>query len=142
VTPFRLLVVIAIAGYGIHLWNHHSEQQALRALTTSAGFLPVPMPEGSARNTVIVFAPLNCPREGAQRARAMVQKLNDLGIANVLTDHYGAQVFEPNPETEAAFKRLNIVMTGDIPIVLFNGLGKANPTVEEVVAEVRRTQGS
>ena len=100
----------------------------------------MPMPEGSARNTVFVFAPINCPREGAQRARAMVQKLDDLGIANVLTDHYGAQVFEPNPETEVAFKLLNTVMTGDIPIVLINGVGKANPTIDEVVSEVRRTQ--
>jgi len=98
------------------------------------------MPAGAVPNTVIVFAPINCPREGAQRARAMVKKLNDLGIANVLADHYGAQVFEPNPETEAAFKRLNVVMTGEIPIVLINGMGKANPTADEVVAEFRRTQ--
>jgi hypothetical protein len=136
----RLLVVVALVAAGVHWWQAHSEEKALRALTTAGGFLPVPMPEGAARNTVMVFAPLNCPREGAQRARAMVQKLNDLGIANVMMDHYGAQVFEPSPEAEAAFKRLNVVMTGEIPIVLINGMGKANPTVDEVLAEFRRAR--
>jgi hypothetical protein len=139
-TLFRLLIVIALVGVGVHWWQDRSDEQALRALTTSAGFLPVPMPPSAARNTVIVFAPINCPREGAQRARELVQKLDERGIANQLTDHYGAQTFEPNPETEAAFKRLNIVMTGDIPIVLVNGMGKANPTVDEVVSEFKRTR--
>jgi len=139
-TLFRLLVIIALVVAGVQLWQSRSEEKALRALTSAAGFVPVPMPEGAARNTVIVFAPKNCPREGAQRARAMVQKLSDRGIANVMSDHYGAQAFEPNPETVAAFKRLNAVMTGEIPIVLINGMGKANPTADEVESEFRRTQ--
>ena len=139
-TLIRLLVAVALVVGAVQWWHSRSEDKALRTLTTAAGFLPVPMPAGAVPNTVIVFAPINCPREGAQRARAMVKKLNDLGIANVLADHYGAQVFEPNPETEAAFKRLNIVMTGEIPIVLINGMGKANPTADEVVSEFRRTR--
>jgi hypothetical protein len=123
-TLLRLICVVALMAAGIHWWHGRNEEQALRALATPAGFLPVPMPGGSARDTVIVFAPINCSREGAQRARAMVQKSNDLGIANVLADHYGAPVYEPNPETGAAFKRLNGVMTDDIPIVLINGMAK------------------
>ena len=98
------------------------------------------MPDGAARNTVMVFAPHNCPREGAQRAAALTRALTRLGISNVRTSHYGAQVYEPNSDTEAGFRRLSVVMNGEIPIVLFNGMGKANPTVDEVVAEYRRTQ--
>ena len=137
---FRLLILVGLVGASVAFWHKHSDGKALKAMATANGFLPVPMPDGAARNTVLVFAPLNCPREGAQRAKALVQKLNDLGIANVMTDHYGAQVFEPNAETEAAYKRLNAVMSGEIPIVLVNGVGKANPTVDEVVSEVRRTK--
>ncbi len=88
----------------------------------------------------MIFAPDNCPREGSQRAAALVQQLSELGIANVRTSRYGAQVFEPNPEIEASFRRLNVVMNGEIPIVLINGMGKANPSVDQVVAEYWRTQ--
>lgn len=139
-TFLRLIFVLAVIAAGVQFWHSRSEEKALRALTSAAGFVPVPMPEGAARNTVIVFAPINCPREGAQRAREMAQKLNDRGIANVMSDHYGAQAFEPNPEVLAAYERLNAVMTGEIPIVLINGMGKANPTIEDVVAEFRSTQ--
>lgn len=141
-TFLRLLIVVALIAGGVHGWNKHRDEKALQALTTPNGFLPVPMPEGARPNTVLVFTPLNCPREGAQRAAALAEGLQSQGIPFVKTDHYGAQVFQPNPETMAAFKRLNIVMTGEIPIVLVNGLGKANPSLDEVVAEFRRTQRS
>lgn len=136
----RLLVVIALVAGGVHWWHGCSETKELHALMSPSGFLPVPMPQGSSPNTVLVFAPLNCPREGAQRARALTQRLKELGISTVETNHYGAQIFEPSPEAEAGFKRLNIVMMGEIPIVLINGMGKANPSIEEVVSEFKRTQ--
>ena len=135
----RLLVIVALIAGGMHWWNQRRDEKAMQALATPNGFLPVPMPDGTPANTVLVFAPLNCPREGAQRAKALTESLTDLGIPVMKTDHYGAQVFEPNLETEAAFKRLNVVMTGEIPIVLVNGMGKANPSADEVVAEFRRT---
>jgi hypothetical protein len=43
-------------------------------------------------------------------------------------------------EIEAGFRRLNTVMTGELPIVLIDGMGKANPSIEDVVAEYKRTQ--
>ncbi|TDU32444.1 hypothetical protein DFR24_1841 [Panacagrimonas perspica] len=135
----RLLVIVALIAGGMQWWNQRRDEKAMQALATPGGFLPVPMPDGTPANTVLVFAPLNCPREGAQRAKALAQSLADRGIPVVKTDHYAAQAFEPNPETEAAFKRLNVVMTGEIPIVLVNGMGKANPSADEVGAEFRRT---
>ncbi len=139
-TILRLFIIIALIGTGIHFWRERHEQMELRALTSINGFLPVPMPLGASHNTVLIFAPLNCPREGSQRANTLVQKLTDAGISVLKTDHYGSQAFEPNPEIEAGFKRLNTVMTGELPIVLINGMGKANPSIEEVVSEFRRTQ--
>ena len=139
-TLLRLLVVVALVAAGANWWHERREQNAVHALMSPNGFLPVPMPQGALHNTVLVFAPLNCPREGAQRANTLAQKLTDLGIPNVKTDHYASQAFESDPEIEAGFKRLNAVMTGEIPIVLINGMGKANPTAEEVAGEFRRTQ--
>jgi len=134
------MIVIALSVFGVRWWNEHSEEKSLRAVMSPNGFLPVPMPEGAMRNTVLIFAPLNCPHEGAQRAEALSQKLTRLGIPNVRTSHYAAAAYEPNAEQIAIHKRLDLVMTGEIPIALINSMGKANPTVDELVAEYNRTQ--
>ena len=34
--------------------------------------------------------------------------------------------------------RTNAVLGGEVPIVIINGMAKANPTVEEVALEFRR----
>ena len=90
--------------------------------------------------TVLVFAPINCTREAAQRARALAQELTQLGIPNVQTSSYAAASFEPTPEALASYQRLHKVMTGEIPIALVNGMGKANPSVADVAAEYARTR--
>ena len=136
----QLLAVVALIGLGAHWLKGHSEARAMQALMSPNGFLPVPMPEGAEANTVLIFAPINCPKEGAQRARALAESLTARGIANVKTDHYGSRSFVPSEEEFAKAKRLNVVMTGELPIALINGMGKANPSIEELVAEYRRTQ--
>lgn len=136
----RILLIIGLIGLGTHWWTEHREENALAAVTSANGFLPVPMPDNTPPNTVLIFAPINCPREGAQRAVALSKKLTELGIQNVQTSRYPSIVFQPTEEKLAAFKRLNVVMTGEIPIALVNGMGKANPSLDELVSEYKRTQ--
>lgn len=136
----RLILIVAALGGAYHLWGEYRERSAMKALMSPNGFLPVPMPPDAEPGTVLLFTPLNCPREAAQRALALSQELTQLGISNKRTSHYPATSFEPNPETLASFKRLNKVMTGEIPIALINGMGKANPLVADVVAEYARTR--
>lgn len=136
----RLLLVIALLGGGYQLWGEYREHRAIRAMMSPNGFLPVPMPPNAAPGTVLVFAPINCTREAAQRARALAQELTQLGIPNVQTSSYAAASFEPTPEALASYQRLHKVMTGEIPIALVNGMGKANPSVADVAAEYARTR--
>jgi hypothetical protein len=136
----RLLLVVAVLGLCVHWWTGRREEKALQAVMSPNGFLPVPMPDGAVRNTVLIFAPLNCPREGAQRADGLSQKLTRLGIPNVRTSHYSLGSYEQNEEQIAIHKRLDVVMTGELPVVLINSMGKANPTVDELVLEYNRTQ--
>jgi hypothetical protein len=136
----RLILVVAAIGFGYHLWSERQEHNALRAMMSPSGFLPVPMPPEAETNTVLLFTPLNCPREATQRAIALSDELTRLGIRNLRTSRYPATSFVPSPETLASFKRLNKVMTGEIPIALINGMGKANPSVADVVAEYARTK--
>jgi hypothetical protein len=136
----RLILIVAAVGFAYHHWTERREYSAMKAVMSPNGFLPVPMPPDAEPNTVLLFTPLNCPREASQRAIALSEELTRQGIRNLRTSRYAAASFEPSPETLASFKRLNKVMTGDIPIVLINGMGKSNPTVAEVVAEYARTK--
>ena len=136
----RVLAVVALLGLGAHWWGQRNERMAIDRAMDQSGFLPVPMPAGAERDTVLIFAPLNCPKEAAQRATTRSEKLAAASIPNVKTAHYGAQTYEPTVENHAAFKRLDVVMRGEIPIVLINGLGKANPTADEIISVYNRTK--
>ena len=139
-TVIRMILVVALLGLIAHWWKRHSEHVSIQRARDQNGFMAVPMPDGAEPNTVLLFAPLNCPKEGARRATALSEKLTALGIPNVRTAHYGAKSYEPSEENRAAFKRLEVVMTGEIPIAMINGMGKANPTADEIVSEYNRTK--
>lgn len=136
----RLLLVLALVALVWHFWHQHSEQHAITSAMDEHGFLPVPMPENADTETVLIFAPKNCPKEGAQKAAWLAEQLTARGIPNQLTSQYRAENLEPTDENLAAFKRLDVVMRGDIPITLVNGKGKANPSLEEVIAEYQSSQ--
>ena len=139
-TFFRLLLIAALIAGGVHFWKKHQNKQEQVAVTSPSGFVPVLMPDGAVRNEVLVFAPVNCPKEGAQRARALSASLTDRGIPNTISSNFSIASITPGPDTEAALKRLDVVMRGEVPIVLVNGMGKANPSLEDVVDEVKRAK--
>jgi hypothetical protein len=51
-------------------------------------------------------------------------------------DHYSVANLKQDQMPLAL--RTNAVMGGEIPIVLVNGLAKANPSIDEVAVEYRR----
>jgi len=136
----KFLMLIGLVAFAWQAWRHHVEQAQQAALTSPNGFMPILMPDGSEPNTVIVFAPVNCPKEPAQRADALAERLTREGIPNRRSASYSIQLATATDEQIAAMRRTDVVMRGEIPAVLVNGMGKANPKVEEVIAEYRRTR--
>jgi hypothetical protein len=108
----------------------------LAAAADSNGFVPVLMPDGATPDTVLIFAALNCPAKPAQRANAMATQLQKMGIPIQRMDHYSVANLKQDQMPLAL--RTNAVMGGELPIVLVNGLAKANPSVDEVAVEFRR----
>lgn len=136
----RLLLLIAVAVLGYKWWNGEGIFNRPDTSQVSAnGFVSVIMPAGAADNTVIVFAPPNCPSDAAQRAYYLQRRLSEMGIPAVMSSSYRMEIVNPTREQEAALRRTNTVMGGEIPVVLLRGKGKANPTVEEVANEYRNT---
>jgi len=130
----------ALAAWGAHhAWQTHERaviDRKLDAIADVYGFVPVRMPDGAPKNTVLILAPINCPSDGAQRADALEAKLQSLGIPSQRLNQYsvaGARAEDREP-IERAFN----VMSGTIPAVMINGQARANPSIDEVTGEFHK----
>ena len=132
-----LIGLIAIGGV-VRVWHSHERAVSARELAAIAdrnGFVPVQMPDGAARDTVLILGPLNCPSAGAKRAEALAARLTALGIANMRTNQYA--ISAPTRDMQSGIQHAAVVMNGEIPAVMINGRGKANPSADEVATEFR-----
>jgi hypothetical protein len=139
-STLRALVIgLAVLAGGYRAWHSHehtADTRELQALADGSGFVPVQMPDGSPPDTVLILAPLNCPSAGAKRADALAARLTALGIPNARRNQYF--VSSPTPERQTGIRHAFSLMDGEIPAVMINGRGKANPTAEEVATEYRQ----
>ena len=129
----KLLALVAAVALAIHWWRGRGE--GIGGATSPNGFVSVVMPNGAPRNTVIIFAPLNCPSDAAQRADTLANELTSRGIPNVRSNSYDATVTNPTANEEANIQRTHDVVNASVPAVFINGRAKANPTFKEVIAE-------
>jgi hypothetical protein len=140
-----VLAIIAAAGFARHVWHGHAQRHAELAMAQAQaqpspnGFVATAMPEGAAADTVLVLAPVNCPSQAARRADALARKLTEMHIPNQRSNRFALRVSNPTPEQRNAMQSATDVLRGEIPAVFINGMGKSNPTAEEVVAEYERT---
>jgi hypothetical protein len=139
-TAKTLLVAACASLIGAHLW--HSHQQAvfsrqLQAMADVDGFVPVAAPVNARPDTVVILAPINCPRAGAQRAAALAKYLTEHGVPNVRSNEYAVA----GAGADARLMRATAaIATGTLPVVLFNGRGEDNPAPWQVVDEYRGVQ--
>jgi hypothetical protein len=132
----KLLLIVCALGFAFHWWNGRGDGLA-NAPTSPNGFVSVVMPDGAEANTVVILAPVDCPSDAAQRADALSRELTRLGIRNVRSNSFSANIADPNAKQQAGIERAFAVLNGQIPAVFVNGMGKANPTAAEVVSEYR-----
>jgi hypothetical protein len=140
VTFGKLFVMTVLAGAGaVHLWHVHERSvidRELIAAGDSNGFVAVVTAPDTPPDTAVILAPVNCPSAQAKRADAMAAQLSQLGIAINRRNQYSAVIH--NRDQMPLLTRTNQVLGGEVPIVIINGMAKANPTVDEVAAEARR----
>ena len=128
----RLLVIVVLAG-GVWLYSNHElkKMDAEEAVSTQ-GFVAMTMPDGMSAHGVIIFSPKDCPSDAAQRAEALAQSLRSAGVEFSRSD---AAEFGDLPDAETV-ARIEAVMNGPVPVVFVNGKAKANPSAQEVIAEL------
>jgi hypothetical protein len=134
-----LLIAVLLAGTAHQLWKAHERsvvERTLLPLQDSNGFVPVQTPAGTPPDTVLILAALNCPLAAAKRADAMAEQLSAMRIPNTRANHYAVSI--TSREQMPLLQQTSMVLGGEIPVVIVNGMAKANPTVDEVAAEFRR----
>ena len=133
------VVVAVVVALGWVVWHKHAanvEAAALAELTDENGFVELAQPVGIKPDKVFIFAPANCPREAGQRSDALTQSLADHDVAYSRSAHLSYEPMDP-----LMLNRVNAMLAGDnAPIVFVNGRIKANPTLDEVLAEYTAAQ--
>ena len=128
---------MAVAAVGYYQWSGHHLSRATAALADGNGFIPAQMPDGAERDSVLILAPVNCPREGARRADALAQRLREQGIPAVRSDRYS--VARITADNAAGVNRaVEVMRTNVVPVVFVKGMAKGNPSSDEVAAEYRQ----
>jgi hypothetical protein len=132
-TFFKLLIALVLA---VAAWQHYKKSgrtvasDAPAKASASRGFVPLPAFPGSNGRAVVIFAPENCPEDAGRRADALADSLSRSGVPVSRLSRVSFNVSSPD---EAS--RINAVMNGTIPIVVVRGRAKANPSLDEVLAE-------
>jgi len=132
------VVIASLAALGWLVLHKHAanvEAEAMAELTDENGFIALAQPHGVKPEKVFIFAPANCPREGGRRSDALARSLAEHDIAFVRTSEISYDGMD-----SALLQRVNAVLGGDVPIVAVNGRMKANPSLEEVIAEYEAAQ--
>jgi hypothetical protein len=138
----RVLLLVGLVGFGFYLWDGSKAPKTIASAESVRGFSPMMMPVGAIANTVLILAPENCSSAAAERADRLAAQLSELGIPNRRRSKVSFIVQNPTEAARAAVQRADAVLRGEIPAVFINGMGMANPGVDDVVAAYRSTRGS
>jgi hypothetical protein len=129
----KILVVLALVGFGYHQWSQRERAVAVAASPPSnSGFVALPAVAGASAR-VMVIAAEDCPEAAARRADDLAERLTRDGIPVTRTHNVSFPAVNGSDEMQ----RINSVMNGELPIVFVRGRAKANPSLAEVVAEFR-----
>ena len=126
------VLCVAIWWKAGHRRGGEAATESADGASAAAGWIQTAPPSGTNPNQVVIVAALNCPRAAAQRAVALARQLTAQQIPCLQT---ASVAFTFDNDTEA--ERLNKVMMADAPVVFVNHKAKANPALDEVVAEYR-----
>jgi hypothetical protein len=141
----KFVMISGLTVGAVQLWKHHEHaryESAMLASADTSGFVEVLMPNGAQPDTVLILAARNCPSAAARRADDLARQLTAMGVPNVRSDQVSFTFDRRNQDQIDRLNRGAVVGKGEIPAVFINGMGKANPTTDEVVAEYRHLRSS
>jgi hypothetical protein len=136
----KIVLVAAIATFAYKEWRKHAPgtrtaEAAASAGTSDSRFITLPASNFGRSANVVVLAAEGCSEDAAQRADALASELSRLGVP--VTRAHDIRFDQLDPRVDDV-GQINTVMKGTLPIVLVRGRARNNPTLDEVLAEVRQ----
>jgi hypothetical protein len=142
-----LLILAALAGLGYWGYQHTkaNDAAAAEALADAGvdefGFLESLSPEGAQEDVVLILRAENCPKEAAQRAAALGEELDRMGVPYEFGHSMGFSNLEDTPDNHRRVDNAVKVFNQGAPAVFINGWAAHDPTAEQVKAEYEATRG-
>jgi hypothetical protein len=139
-TLFKIVLVAALATFTYKEWRKHAPGPRTAAAAAEAKgrqdsrFVALPASNFGRSAAVVVLAAEGCSEDAAQRADTLASELSRLGVA--VTRAHDIRFEQLDPRVDDV-EQVNAVMNGTLPVVLVRGRARNNPTLDEVLAEVR-----
>lgn len=124
----KLILIISLGTMAFNYWQEHIQQG--EDYVSEYGFVSLPKPTNLDTDSVIILAAKNCTKEAALRAEQLATDLASRNISYTRASRISFENFAPSLKN-----RIDSVLRGPLPIVLIDGRGKANPTLNEVLSE-------
>lgn len=124
----KLILIISLGFMAFNYWQENIHQD--EEYVSENGFVSLPKPNNLDIDSVIILAAENCTKEAARRADDLASDLANRNIPFTRASRISFESYAP-----ALKSRLDSVMRGTLPVVLIDGRGKANPTLNEVLSE-------
>lgn len=128
-----IIAVVILGGY--QFYNKLSSDGFFLSSSNPNGFVQVMMPDDKRSGLVYIMAPENCPKDAGLRADALERELRRLRIPVARSSSGNISTPRTTADEEKRFKHAVRILRGEIPGVFINGMAKANPTIQEVVAQ-------
>jgi hypothetical protein len=143
-TQISVLIGLAIAAQAAIIGavvyaKSNSRTIAVSQPKNQTGFVKTAMPDGAIAREVLIVGP-ECDRPEGIRARTLASSLAKLNIPYRRTESISMNS-DSTDDIFGAMEQMDRLMKGDAPVVFVNAKGKANPTLDEVVAEYRLGAG-
>ncbi len=131
----KLVLMLAVVALAYQYWTTHQSTSGPAVVSANGFVMMPPMADGNPTQ-VVVYVPEDSPHEKIQQADELAQQLASRNIPTVRmhTVSFASAVLDPKVGV-----RLDSVMKGELPLVFVHGRGKANPTLEQVIAEYGAT---
>jgi hypothetical protein len=129
-----LVLAFIVGGYKLHAGHVQPPVAPLDPpeLGLRNGFTDLPVASGSHLDAVVIFVPRDPAEDVSRRSNDIAEGLARQGIPITRLTHVS---FMLDSVDGPHMQRIGEVMNGDLPVVLIRGRGKANPGLDEVVAE-------
>jgi hypothetical protein len=140
-TLIKIVFVAALATFAYKEWRQHmsaprtAEAAGEAASRQASRFVALPTSNFGRSATVVVLAAEGCSEDAAQRADTLASELSRRGVAVTRAHDIRFEQLDPRVDDVA---QINAVMNGTLPVVLVRGRARNNPTLDEVLAEVRQ----